>query len=381
MIRILTLALCAIAVASANAEEVVIRAAKVYTQTGPPLAPGAVRIKDGKIAEVAGAITAPSGVRVIDLGNGVLMPGLIDAFTSIGLDGSNSESTREVTPSLHVIDAVDWSSHALKNANAEGTTTLGVVPGSDNVFAGLGSVIKSGGPSADRVVRRDHALVITAAGDPSSGNSSRNRPDSIYNRQPTNRMGVVWMLRNEFGRAAAGSTQSNTLQEALAGKLPVFCVSRIDADILTALRLNRDNPVKLTIAGGQESYKVRDELAAAKVPVFLSRVSTVPTTSGADGETIFNTAGLLNERGIPFAFTGGKLLDQACFAVRHGLSKDAALAAMTSEPARLLGISDRVGSIAVGRDADLVALTGEPFELTSAIRWTMTGGVTRPEEQ
>src|SRR5262245_61766967 len=109
---------------SANADEVIFRAAKVYTMTGAPLAPGAVRVKDGKIAEVAAAIDAPAGVKVIELGSGVLLPGLVDACDTLAIEGGSAEATREVTPDIRVLDAVDWSARALRAARSEGITTV-----------------------------------------------------------------------------------------------------------------------------------------------------------------------------------------------------------------------------------------------------------------
>jgi len=378
------LAVFAIIAATANsavAEDVVIKAAKVYTQTGAALVPGAVRIKDGRIAEVAAEVTAPAGVKVIDLGAGVLIPGLIDAHTSLGIDGGTDEQTREVTPTFRVLDGVDWSARAFREARSEGTTTVGLVPGTDNVFAGLSSVVKTAGDRKQRVVKADHALVITAASDPAAGNSARSRPDSIYARQPTNRMGVIWILRSEFGRAnASTAVETAPIREALAAKRPVICVSRVDNDILAALRLKQDYPMALTIAGGQEAYKVRDALAAAKVPVLLDTQSTAAALGIEGSETIFNTAGLLHESGVSFALTGGQLIDQARFAMRHGLPADVALAAITSQPAKILGVEKRVGTIAAGLDADFVALSGDPFDLTTAVRWTMCNGVMYTED-
>src|SRR5262249_17736996 len=113
----------------------------------------------------------------------------------------------------------------------------------------------------------------------------------------------------------------------------------------------------------------------------LGKQSTTPGSGPEGAETIYNTAGLLHEAGVTFALTGGQLLDQARFAVRFGLPAEAALAAVTSVPAKGLGTQDRVGSIAVGRDADLVALSGDPFEFTTAVRWTMSDGALRFEEQ
>lgn len=362
----------------ASAQDIVIKAAKIYTQAGPPLSPGVVRINDGKIVEVGSNISPPSGARVIDLGQGVLIPGMIDAYTSLGLEGGASESTREVTPELAVLDGIDWHSRSFRFASADGTTIALVAPSSDNVFAGQASIVKTFGPVKGRVVAKNHALVITASSDPAAGNSARNRPDSIYNRQPTNRMGVNWILRNEFSHAKKG--ESNAIRDAVDGRRPVLCVSRLDCDIQSALRLRNDYPMNLTVVGGHEAYKVRAQLAQAKIPVLLSRLATTGGSGPEQSEVVLNNAGMLHDAGVVFALTGGQLLDQARFAVRFGLAKEAALAAVTNVPAKLLGIDRRIGSIETGKDADLVALSGDPLEFSTAIRWTMIDGVLRSEE-
>jgi imidazolonepropionase-like amidohydrolase len=366
----------------AAADEIIIKAAKVYTAAGPPLAPGMVHVKDGKIVAAAEQITPPAGAKVIDLGTGALIPGLVDAYSSIGVEGDDAEATREVTPAFRVLDAVDWSARDFKASAAEGVTTIGLVPGTDNVISGQGCVVKTTGEPARRVVLKDHALVVTLAQDPAARNQARNRPDSIYTRQPTNRMGVVWMLRHELTRAKqSADPQTAVLREALEGKKPVLCVSRIDADLRTALRLRQDYGVRLLLAGGHEAYKVADELAAAKVSVLLGSLVTTTGTGPEGSETVWNQPGVLHAAGVPFALTGGKLLEQARFAVRYGLAPEAALAAVTATPAKLLGVEGRVGSIASGKDAVLVALSGDPFDLTATVRWTMTDGVIRSEER
>lgn len=370
---------------AAFADEIVVRAAKVYTAAGEPLAPGEVRVKDGKIIEVGRTVKVPDGAKVVDLGSGVLIPGLVDAQTSIAVDGGTSETTHEVTPYFRMLDGVDFGSRAFRQARADGTTTVAIVPGTDNVVAGLSCVIKTAGDRKSRVVKGDHSLVITLASDPGSGNSTppigarpTPRSDSIYVRQPTNRMGVVWILRNEFNKAK--TDPNSELGQALALKRPVVCVSRTDVDIGAALRLKRDYPMSLTIAGGHEAYKLREELATAKVPVMLAPLTSAAGAGPEGTETILNLAGTLHDADVAVALTGGRLLEQARLAVRFGMKKDAALAAITSMPANILGLYKRLGVIAEGRDADMIALSGDPFDLTSNIRWTMIDGVIRAEE-
>src|SRR5262245_21647382 len=308
------------------ADDTVIRAAKVYTLTGDPLSPGMVHVRDGKVVDVGNSLSSPDGARQIDLGNGVLIPGLIDAHTSIGVEGGFAEVTAELTPGFRVLDAVDWSSRAFRHARADGITAVGLTPGTDGVVAGVGSVVKTAGDPVRRVVRADGALVVTLSSDPANGNNARNRPDSIYNRQPTNRMGVVWMLRSAFARARGSSDpETAVLREALDGRRSVVCVSRADCDVTSALRLKQEFSLPLVIAGGQEAYKLRAELAAAKVPVLLGPLTTTAGAGPEGTEAVLNLAGTLHESGVPFALTGGQLLDQARLAVRFGLPRDAAL--------------------------------------------------------
>ena len=134
----------------AHAEDLLIRAAKVYTMTGPPLSPGAVLVSGGKIVKIGESITPPAGTKVIDLGSGVLMPGLVDAYSHAAIAVSPSEMTREVTPSYRVLTAIDWRSRSLREALAEGTTCLGIAPGTDGVFAGLSCAVKTAGESGTR---------------------------------------------------------------------------------------------------------------------------------------------------------------------------------------------------------------------------------------
>jgi imidazolonepropionase-like amidohydrolase len=363
-----------LAVAPIRADDLLINAAKVYTMTGSPLSPGAVLVANGKIVQVSSKITAPVGAKVVDLGSGVLMPGFIDAYSSAGIAGSPAEMTREITPAYRVLTAVDWRSRAFREALAEGTTCLGLAPGTDGVFAGLSCAVKTAG--AQRVLQPETGLIITVASDPAAGNSARQRPDSIYARQPTNRMGVVWMLRSTFDKAARQkSAELAVVREALAGQRRIYAVSRTDHDLLSLLRLAKEFKFTPTVIGGYEAYKVREELAAAKVPVILGPLTTNSSLVGPESsEVVWNQPSLLHKAGVPFALSGGHLLDQARFAVRFGLPAEAALEAITRTPARLLGLDSRVGTLEAGRDADLVALDGDPLELTTSVRWVLVDG-------
>jgi len=373
----------------AAAEERVIRAGTVFTLAGEPLRPGALRIADGEIVEVAERIAAPAGAEVIDLGpNGALMPGLVDADFPGGLEGPSAEYSREVTPRFRPLPALDRDSRAFVEARAEGTTTAAILPGSDNVISGLAGVVKTS--EALPVLEDATALVITMAEDPARRNRARTRPDSIYVRQPTNRMGVVWILRSTMTRVAAGepltdrlglgrssavgATLADPIREAIAGRLPVFARSRTDHDILTTLRLAEEFGFSPVIVEGHEAYKIAERLGSADVPVILGTLTTSGLRGPEGTELAWNVAGLLQDAGVTIALSGGALLDQARFAVRFGLPNDQALRAVTATPAELLGVDDRVGTLEAGKAADVLAFSGDPLDLTSALRWVMIDG-------
>lgn len=351
---------------------------KVYTMDGQPLTPGQVLVVDGKIKAVGSKLDLDGkSPKVVELGkNSVLIPGLVDAYSQTGLgDDGTDESTDELTPDFRTIDSVDWDKPALRRQLEQGTTTMCVCPGTQNVFSGIAAIIKT----TDSVVLNENGpLLASMCSDPASQNRARQRPDSIFVRQPTNRMGVVWILRNTFDKAKRSTDSESfmTIKQALAGDRSLMMVSRVSVDLNSVANLADEFGFSPILVGGQEAYKVKEMIAERKYPVILQPTATGSITGPERSELCWNQAGVLSEAGITFAFSGNDLLEQARFAHRHGLDKDLALTAITSTPAALLGIEKRVGTIAVGKDADLIALTGEPLEFTTSILWVMVNGQT-----
>ena len=369
----------------ANENGTLYKADTVYTMEGKPLSPGQVLVVDGKIKSVGEEIElAGATPEVIELGEGsVLMPGLVDPYSQTGLgeDGSD-ESTREITPEFKTIDSVDREKPALKRQLEQGTTTMCVCPGTQNVFSGIAAIIKTTSDDST-VLNDDGPLLASLCSDPASRNRSRSRPDTIFVRQPTNRMGVVWILRNTFDKAKrSNDTESLAIvRETLDGKRPLMMVSRMSHDLTSVATLADEFGFSPILVGGQEAYKVKKMIAKRNYPVILQRQSTGSLSGPERSELCWNQAGVLAKAGITFAFSGDDLLEQARFAHRFGLDNDQALAAITSTPAKILGISDKVGTIEPGKDADLIALDGEPLELTTSIRWVMVNGQTNEMEK
>lgn len=350
-------------------------AGTVYTMAGAPLSPGQVLVSDGKIAAVGSTIPADTvgDAKRVELGAGsVLMPGFVDAYTQTGLEsGKPDEQSKELTPRFQAIQAVDWKSDGIQKHLHDGTTTMCICPGTENVIAGISGIIKTAG---EHVINDNHALVASLCSDPANRNSSRQRPDSIYVRQPTNRMGVVWILRNTLSKESRELEEANPVDEVLEGKRPLFMVSRVSHDLTTVATLADEFDLQPVVVGGQESYMVTDLLAERKYPVILSGTTTGSLLGPERSKLCWNQAGVLEAADIPFAISGSQQLEQARFACRFGLDGEKALQAITKSPAQILGVDDKVGTIEPGKDADLVALNGDPLEFTTAIEWVMVDG-------
>ena len=202
-------------------------------------------------------------------------------------------------------------------------------------------------------------------------------------RQPTNRMGVVWIVRSSLNRIRSGGTVDGAdpmstalLKEILSGKKKTLAVSRTDFDIRSALDLGDEFGFKPIIYGGDEVYRILDEFKKRDgTIVYTALAKSAASSRGSEGTALrWNVPGKMIDAKVPFCLAGEALLDQARFAFRFGLTPEQALAAITLRPAEILGLSDRIGSIATEKDADLIALSGDPLQPTSGISWTMVGG-------
>ena len=361
------------------------KASKVYTMDGEPLSPGQVLIIDGKIKAVGESVDpGDANIQTVDLGeNSVLMPGLVDAYTQTPLSGNGTdEITSEVTLGFKAIRSVDRDRNALKRQLHLGTTTANACPGTQNVLGGTAAIVKTM-DQGDSVLVEDGAMVAAMCNDPASRNFSRSRPDTIYVRQPTNRMGVVWILRNTFNKATRSTEEDaySKLKQTISGDKPLMVVSRMSYDIITVGTLADEFGFKPIIVGGEEAYKVKDELVERKYPLIL-KYDNPGTTQGAEGsELCWNNPGILNKAGLTFAIAGDNLLEKARFAHRFGLDANVAMASITSTPAQMIGVGDRVGKLAAGYDADMIALGGEPLELTTSIQWVMVNGKTTENQK
>jgi imidazolonepropionase-like amidohydrolase len=370
--RALLLALLALSTLKA---QLAIQGEKVYTMAGAAIENGVVLIRNGKIERVgpAAQVQIPTGYRTLSAK--VVTPGLIDAHTVIGLSGylnqpqdqDQLEKTTAMQPELRAVDAYDPREKLIEWVRGFGVTTIHTGHGPGALISGQTMIIKTNAPTADAAMV-PAAMVAVSLGDlgkAETGKSPGTRPKEIA------------LLRSEFIKAKEYTPKTRdlhleTLARVLKGELRLLITVHRANDIVTALRLAKEFNLKIVLDGAAESQLVLEQIKAAGFPVIIH-----PTMMRANAETenaTFEDAAKLQSAGIPWALQSGfeeyvpktrVVLWEAGVAAANGLTFDQALAGITINAAKLLGIANRVGSLETGKDADLALYDGDPFEYTS----------------
>jgi imidazolonepropionase-like amidohydrolase len=382
-------------------QKVAIVADKLYTCGGDHREgkPGVVLIEDGKIAGVVEGSKPPEGYE--EMRAAYVTPGLIDAKTTAGISGEynlpadqdQDEATDPNTADVRAFDSFNPSERLIEYINSYGVTTIQVAPGLSNPIAGQAAIFKTRGEKApgmtaeQMAVKQVSALVFDLGESPKAAYGARKKP-------PATRMMTAEIIRKAFNDAQAyakkwddwnksekkdASKQPShdlrltILARVLKGEVPTIFNAYREDDIMTAIRIAKEFEIKTIISSATEGYLVRDAIKASGAQVLagptLERIAGLETMNA----TVENAA-LLEDVAIPVALMTGYesyvpknrvLLLEAGVAAANGLGFDRALRASTIDSARILGISDRVGSLEKGKDADVVLYDGDPFEYTS----------------
>jgi imidazolonepropionase-like amidohydrolase len=385
-----TLAFAAAALLSTTAPaaaQLAIRGETVHTMAGPSITNGIVLIgANGRIERVgpAAEINVPAGYRVLE--SRVVTPGLIDAHTVVGLAGylnqphdqDQLERSDAIQPSLRAVDAYNARETLVEWLRDFGVTTLHTGHGPGALVSGQTLITKTRGDNVDEAVIDTFAMLAMTLGPEVSAN---------YTRPGTRAKGVA-MLRARLieaqayaarrGSPAAQDPSRNIDLEVLAAvldrRVPALITAQRSTEILAALRLQKEFGFRLVLDGAAEAYLLIDEIRAAGVPVILH--PTMARQSGTLENATLETARLLREAGIAVALQSGFesyvpktriVLFEAAMAAAYGLPFEQALATITSDAARILGIADRVGSLEAGKHGDVVLFNGDPFEYTSHV--------------
>lgn len=365
--------------------------AVIHPVDAPEIARGFVVFSHGKITAVGPMEQLPEGEEeTLDLGGAHVCPGFIDAHCHLGLFGSalgfeaedGNEATDPVTPHLRALDAVNPLDRYFSEARAAGVTTVLTCPGSANPVSGQGVILKTAGRWVDEMIVREPACMKFALGE---------NPKSVYSDRkegPVTRMATAALIREILFKASEYQSKKlmsegdvddegpeydaklEALLPVLAQEVPAhFHAHRAD-DIATALRISREFNLKPVIVHATEGHLISDLLAQEKVPVVTGPCLTDRSKPELAGMTLENPAvlGKLTPTAIctdhpetPIQY----LPLCAAMAVRGGMSEEEALAAITLNAAKILGVEERVGSITPGKDADLVVCAGHPLDWRS----------------
>ena len=393
MIRPLLACALSFALASTAASQQDVTAftnATVLPGGAPAMRQATMIVAGGKVVALgsADAVEIPVGAVVVDCSGKTITPGLIDAsfMSSVTANDANEQSD-EVTPHLRILDSLDPEDPMMRRARRGGVTTVHVMPGTQNVIGGLGCVLKTHGSDPDQmVVKQDATMRIVMGSEPSNRNRAirGGRIESMYYRRPTTRMGVVWAVRRAFfdAQEAMQKTQGapdqgppspgvEVLTQVLQGKMTAVTTARSEQDLRTALRIADEFGYQTVIDEAQDAYMVADELAERKATVMLGAPSATAVGGGGSRDGAAPRSGTvraLADKGVKFVITTGTntrrlpLVREAMFAARNGLGPQQALDAITIAPAKLLGIDDRIGSLAKGKDADFVIWSNDPLD-------------------
>lgn len=369
---------------------------------GADIPDGCIRVKNGKIAEIGsrGEVEVHPGPqeRVIEVKDGIVMPGIIEAHCHMGIteekkgmEGDDcNETVDPVTPYLRAIDAINTMDAAFDDAVRAGITSAMIGPGSSNVVGGQFAFLKTRGRRVDDLIVKAPAAMKVAFGENPKVNYSG------QGQSPSTRMAIAGMLRQELTKALAYDNKKKkaldngeefeedfTLEcwlPVLHREIPLKAhVHRVD-DIFTAIRIAKEFHLKMTLDHCSEGHMIAEELAAEGFPAIVG--PDLASRNKIEVQNMaFKTVGVLNKAGVMTAITTDhpvSLIQSlplcAGLAVKSGLALEEGYKAITISPAIICGVADRVGSLEVGKDADIAIFDGNPMEVFTKTLYTIIDG-------
>ena len=367
--------------------QVAIKAEMIYPVSAMPIRDGVILIKDGKIKSVgtSASIAIPADYKIYTAKS--VTPGLVDARTVIGMSGvlniaadqDQLEKSSPIQPELRAIDAYNPEERLVKTARELGITTMHTGHGIGALVSGQTIIVKTKKGNVDQVTINPFCMLAMTIGPDVSGNFS----------SPGTKAKQMSMIRTELLKAKeylkktsdkdsvkrpTYDLKMDALSKMLKGEIKALITANRSVDIMNAIRLSKEFNFKLVIDGAAEAYLLTNEIKEAKAEIILH------ATMARNDDDMINmnreSAIILTKAGIPVSIESGYesyvpktriVLYEAAVAVSYGFSNEEALKSITLNPAKLLGIDQRVGSIEAGKDADLVFYNGDPFEYTTKV--------------
>jgi len=393
---------------------IVITGAKLLTITQGTIENGVLVIEKGKITAVGavGSVRAPANAQVLDAKGMTVYPGLIDSETHLGLTEISAERmtndlvepSDEIMPNMHVADAFHAESQLIPVARYNGITDAIVAPESRDTLPGQDSFIQLAGADATQMLLiRDIAMPLNFTG------SQRRNESFATASYPQTRMGMAAQMRQAFtdaqtyvvkwdeynkkkanakpGESGPNAPQHDLKLEALLpyleGKKPVIIKAEEPSDVETAYALAQEFKLKVILNGLTHSQSIYDKIASWKVPVILGSIYDAPK-SWERYDAVYKMPAELSKRGVKIAFASFEahqvrnLPYAAGFAVAFGLPYDEAMKALTLYPAQIWGVDDQLGSLDVGKTANLVVANGDPLDVKTDVKYVFIQGRSMP---
>ena len=413
---------------------IAIKGGKVVTMAGEPIVGGVVLIRDGKITEVGKDVQIPTEAKVIDATGKVVMPGFVDVHAPRGVEQSSERNSN--TPFLSVIDAIDPGHEYFEECRRNGVTTIAAVPGDDTMIGSQAAVIKTAGTYIDQMVlKRRFAIKISLkptpdrsrmsqlvalrkefdaaktfmeeeaerkaegskkkAGDDKKGEEKKEPPKAEEKKEEKKEAPKSEATNAPPPASPVATPQIDAIVKVLKGELKVYIYCETAMDVPQALKLINQYQLKAILCLGPNCYKAANAAARSQLPIILDPTlvfwETDPRTGedkqialpkiykDANAKFAFQTTGfqggnLFRAASLPPTVGTNYLWFQGATAVKYGVPETEVLQAMTTLPAKWLGVDSFVGTLEPGKDGDVVVMSGDPLKLATWVETTLVNG-------
>ena len=373
------------------AQTIAITGGTVYPVSGPKLEHATVLIQNGRVAAVGPNVTIPADATRIDATGKWVTPGFIDGGTQMGLvEISRVGGTREmylqgdtIAASFNVAEGINPASTLIPVTRMEGITTVLAAP-QGHLISGQAVLIDLDGATIEQMLVKSPIGVVA------------NFDENAKDEGGGSRAGVAERLRRVFNDAleyarrradynrgamqplSASAADLEALLPVLRGQLPLIAVANRRSDIETVLRFGREFRLKVILAGAQEGWEIAEAIARAGVPVLVEPLDNIPSYDALGVR--YENAAVLARAGVKVALletdthNARNLRQQAGNAVSYGMTWEQALRAVTLSPAEVFGVADRYGALDVGKVANVVVWSGDPFEFSTGVEHVIIRG-------
>ncbi len=360
---------------------------------------GNLIIQDGKITALGADAAVPDGATTIDCSGHSIYPGMIDGGTQLGLVEVSSISLTQdyneigdIIPQMQALTAVNPNSVAIPVTRVSGVTTVIAAP-SGGIMSGTAALINLLGYTPDQMYAGFKGVVLNYPSSAKRGRWDR-RSEEDRKKLEEKRLKSIndaWEAAQLYAKIVDAaktdpsvevnySPESEALYPVVKGEMPLMIEVNRDKDIESAIKWVKEKNIKVIFTGVAEGWRVADQLAEAKIPVITGPVLSTPTRASDRYDRPYANAGIMHKAGVKVALRTSdsenvrNLPFNAGFAAAYGMGKEAALRAVTIVPAEIFGLADRIGSLEVGKDANLFVADGDPFEPKTQIKHVFING-------